>query len=79
MLFDIFTIYRPSKTLIPRSSVFARCFPASLLPLFMDDFPFCEFRPLYAIGSNRHNKISTRTVMSTEIREVVTVPGEGPH
>jgi len=36
-----------------RSSVFARCFPASLLPLFMDDFPFCEFRPLYAIGSNR--------------------------
>merc|ERR1712222_127169 len=36
-----------------RSPVFARCFPASLLPLFMDDFPFCEFRPLYAIGSNR--------------------------
>jgi len=36
-----------------RSSVFARCFPSSLLPLFMDDFPFCEFRPLYAIGSNR--------------------------
>lgn len=39
-----------------RSSVFARCFPASLLPLFMDDFPFCEFRPLYAIGSNRSEK-----------------------
>ena len=56
MLFDIFTIYHlPSKTLISRSSVFARCFPASLLPLFMDDFPFCEFRPLYAIGSNRYN------------------------
>ena len=40
-----------------RSSVFARCFPASLLPLFMDDFPFCEFRPLYAIGSNRSDDI----------------------
>jgi len=37
-----------------RSSVFARCFPSSLLPLFMDDFPFCEFRPLYSIGSNRY-------------------------
>ena len=42
-----------------RSSVFARCFPASLLPLFMDDFPFCEFRPLYAIGSNRLKNVLT--------------------
>merc|ERR1719429_617512 len=36
-----------------RSSVFARCFPSSLLPLFMDDFPFCDFKPLEAIQSNR--------------------------
>jgi len=35
------------------STVFARCFPTTLLHLFMDDFPFCDFKPLYAVGSNR--------------------------
>jgi len=27
-------------------SDFARCFPQSMLPLFLENYPFCEFRPL---------------------------------
>merc|ERR1712106_600600 len=35
------------------SAVFAHCFPHTLLPLFLDGLPFCDFRPLHAIQSNR--------------------------
>jgi len=35
------------------SAVFAHCFPSALLPLFLDGLPFCEFKPLHALGSNR--------------------------
>merc|ERR1712106_564571 len=35
------------------SAVFAHCFPSALLPLFLDGLPFCDFRPLHAIQSNR--------------------------
>merc|ERR1712106_310798 len=35
------------------SAVFAHCFPHTLLPLFLDGLPFCDFRPLHAIHSNR--------------------------
>ena len=35
------------------SAVFAHCFPATLLPLFLDGLPFCDFHPLHAVGSNR--------------------------
>jgi len=35
------------------TAVFAHCFPHTLLPLFLDGLPFCEFRPLHAIHNNR--------------------------
>eukprot|EP00090_Calanus_glacialis_P012013 TRINITY_DN20461_c0_g1_i1.p1 TRINITY_DN20461_c0_g1~~TRINITY_DN20461_c0_g1_i1.p1 ORF type:complete len:299 (-),score=42.69 TRINITY_DN20461_c0_g1_i1:182-1078(-) len=35
------------------TAVFAHCFPHTLLPLFLDGLPFCDFRPLHAIHSNR--------------------------
>jgi len=35
------------------SAVFAHCFPHTLLPLFLDGLPFCDFHPLHAIQSNR--------------------------
>jgi len=35
------------------AAVFAHCFPPTLLPLFLDGLPFCDFHPLHAIGSNR--------------------------
>jgi len=35
------------------SAVFAHCFPAQLLPLFLDGLPFCEFLPIHSTSSNR--------------------------
>jgi len=35
------------------TAVFAHCFPHTLLPLFLDGIPFCDFKPLHAIHSNR--------------------------
>jgi len=35
------------------TAVFAHCFPSTLLPLFLDGLPFCDFHPLHALGSNR--------------------------
>lgn len=35
------------------SAVFAHCFPAALLPLFLDGLPFCEFLPIHSTTSNR--------------------------
>lgn len=35
------------------AAVFAHCFPSTLLPLFLDGLPFCDFHPLHALGSNR--------------------------
>ena len=36
------------------TAVFAHCFPSTLLPLFLDGLPFCDFHPLHALGSNRY-------------------------
>ena len=35
------------------TAVFAHCFPHTLLGMFLDGIPFCEFKPLEAIQSNR--------------------------
>ena len=35
------------------TAVFAHCFPHTLLNMFLDGIPFCDFRPLEAIASNR--------------------------
>jgi len=35
------------------SAVFAHCFPSTLLNLFLDGLPFCEFYPIHSIDSNR--------------------------
>lgn len=35
------------------TAVFAHCFPHTLLGMFLDGIPFCEFQPLQAIQSNR--------------------------
>jgi len=35
------------------TAVFAHCFPHTLLTMFLDGVPFCDFRPLQAIQSNR--------------------------
>ena len=35
------------------TAVFAHCFPHTLLGMFLDGVPFCDFRPLQAIQSNR--------------------------
>jgi len=51
------------------SPVFAHCFPPSLLPLFLDSLPFCEFWPLYSEGSNR-----TQTCSSSTSRESSLLP-----
>merc|ERR1711937_498880 len=49
------------------SVVFAHCFPPSLLPLFLDSLPFCEFWPLYSIGSNRTQTCSSCTQRKTNL------------
>ena len=36
------------------TAVFAHCFPHTLLGMFLDGVPFCDFRPLQAIQSNRY-------------------------
>ena len=36
------------------TAVFAHCFPHTLLGMFLDGIPFCEFQPLQAIQSNRY-------------------------
>ena len=35
------------------TAVFAHCFPHTLLGMFLDGIPFCEFKPLQAIQTNR--------------------------
>jgi len=35
------------------TAVFAHCFPHTLLQMFLDGIPFCDFKPLEAIQSNR--------------------------
>ena len=43
------------------TAVFAHCFPHTLLGMFLDGIPFCEFQPLQAIQSNRYGGLELST------------------
>jgi len=53
------------------TAVFAHCFPHTLLGMFLDGVPFCDFRPLEAIQSNRTT--CGAPTISTPAQSTITV------
>lgn len=69
------------------SAVFAHCFPQALMPLFLDGLPFCDFRPLRALNSNRTycggdsrpGPTFTHILLAAAVSLLLTSPGGQSH